>query len=145
MEKESISYQTPAIGCLVGTAYQVLQNDLATALRQKGINISAAEYLVMRAVYSEEGLQPCDVARVVGKDQASVCRSVASLVKKGLLKTESVSHKCLRLFLTEEGRGLREGIMEVAKQRHEALVGMIGQSNLKNFEEVLGKIIRSRE
>ena len=90
--------KTPAIGCLIGTAYQILLSRLASTLKEAGLDITTSEYLVLRAIYSNDGLQQCEIAEMVGKDKAAICRCVAGLAKKGLVRTESVSHKCLRVY-----------------------------------------------
>lgn len=133
--------ESPALGCLVGRAYQTLLSQLDTALRNAGLNITTSEYLILRALYCGDGIQQCDIARMVGKDKASVCRCVAGLVKKGLVRTETISHKCLRVYLTPEGTAIRKKIMEIAVSRHQALVDMTTPEQLAIFTEILEKIV----
>ncbi len=134
--------KTPAIGCLIGTAYQILLSRLASALKEAGVNITTSEYLVLRAIYSKDGLQQCEIADMVGKDKAAICRCVAGLAKKGLVRTESVSHKCLRVYSTEEGRRIEPDIMRVAALRHKELAEMISHKELEVFTKVLEKIVK---
>lgn len=89
-----------------------------------------------------EGLQQCEIADMVGKDKASICRCVAALVRKGLFRTESVSHKCLRVYSTEEARRIEPDIMRVAATRHEELANLITPDELRVFTNVLEKIVR---
>ena len=134
--------KTPAIGCLIGTAYQILLSRLASALKEAGVNITTSEYLVLRAIYSKDGLQQCEIADMVGKDKAAICRCVAGLAKKGLVRTESVSHKCLRVYSTEEGRRIEPDLMRVAALRHTELAEMISHKELEVFTKVLEKIVK---
>lgn len=134
--------KTPAIGCLIGTAYQILLSRLASALKEAGVNITTSEYLVLRAIYSKDGLQQCEIADMVGKDKAAICRCVAGLAKKGLVRTESVSHKCLRVYSTEEGRRIEPDIMRVAALRHKELAEMVSHKELEVFTKVLEKIVK---
>ena len=134
--------KTPAIGCLIGTAYQILLSRLASALKEAGLDITTSEYLVLRAIYSKDGLQQCEIADMVGKDKAAICRCVAGLAKKGLVRTESVSHKCLRVYSTEEGRRIEPDIMRVAALRHKELAEMISHKELEVFTKVLEKIVK---
>ena len=131
----------PAIGCLLGTAYQILLSRLTSALKEAGLNITTSEYLVLRAVYCREGLQQCEIADMVGKDKAAICRCVAGLAKKGLVRTESVSHKCLRVYASEEGRRIEPDIMKVAISRHKELEELISPEELEVFTNVLEKIV----
>ena len=85
--------ENPALGCLIGKAWHVLLGQLAAALKDAGLDVTTSEYLVLRALYRGDGIQQCEIADMVGKDKAAVCRCVAGLEKKGLIRTEPVSHK----------------------------------------------------
>lgn len=144
MKKNKGNIESPALGCKVGKAYQIMLSQLATALKEGGLNISTSEYLVLRSVYSKEGLQQCEIADMVGKDKAAVCRCVAGLEKKGLLSTESVSHKCQRVFLTDSSRKMESAIMTVACKRHNALMNLTSPEELEIFQHILERIINSK-
>lgn len=132
------------MGCKIGQAYQILLSQLSDALNDAGLDITTSEYLILRAVYSDEGLQQCEIADMVGKDKAGVCRCVAALEKKGLVRTEQVSHKCLRVFLTERSVMMEPAIMRVATIRHEALTDMTTPAELEVFTSVIERIINSK-
>ena len=119
-------------------------SQLATALKEAGLEITTSEYLVLRAIYSKEGLQQCEIADLVGKDKAAVCRSVAELERKGLLILEPVSHKCLKVFLTEKSRDLKPRILEVAAKRHQALKDLTTPEDLDIFTHLLDNIINTK-
>ena len=142
MTNKSQIYQTPNVGCLIGTAYQVLLSKLSTALTEAGLSITTAEYLVLRVLYDKEGLQQCEIADIIGRDKAGVSRCVASLEKKGFVKTESVSHKCLRVYLSEDGKKQRAALMRVANERHQALVDLVSSNEMEIFVKVLKAIIQ---
>ena len=126
---------------MLGKAYQTLLSRLADALAQAGLDITTTEYLVLRALYSADGLQQCDIAGLTGKDKASICRCVAGLVKKGLVTTETVSHKCLRVYLSDEARAIEARVLEVAAARHNALLAISSPQEVEVFANVLEKII----
>ncbi|MBD5330090.1 MAG: MarR family transcriptional regulator [Bacteroides sp.] len=141
MKKQRVNTESPALGCKLGRAYQILLSQLASALKEADLDITTSEYLVLRAVYSNEGLQQCEIADMVGKDKAAVCRCVAGLVRKGLLSTESVSHKCLRVYLTDKSREMKPKVMEVAQKRHNALADLTTPEDLEVFTRIIDKII----
>lgn len=132
------------MGCKVGKAYQIMLGQLATTLSDAGVDITASEYLVLRAVYSSAGLQQCEIADSIGKDKSAVCRCVSSLVKKGLLETKPISYKCLKVYLTDKSREIEPKIMEVAAFRNKALCELIPRKDLEIFNMVLDKIINSK-
>ncbi|MDE7475285.1 MAG: MarR family winged helix-turn-helix transcriptional regulator [Duncaniella sp.] len=133
-------YQMPNLGCQLGKAYQRLLSQLASALAKARLDVTTSEYLVLRALYTSDGLQPCEIAALLSKDKAAVSRSVTAMAKKGLVVTEPVSHKCLRVFLSEKGRGIEPEIMKVSEARHQALVGLVNPEELKSFVKVLNLI-----
>lgn len=143
MEKEIKKIESPALGCLLGTAYQTLLGKLGKALTDASLDISTSDYLVLRAVYSKEGLQQCEIAEMIGKDKAAVCRCVSSLEKKGLVKTVSISHKCLKVFPSQKGLDIKERVLGVAQLRHKALLALTTKDELATFIRVLEKIIKS--
>ena len=144
MENTRENIDTPALGCKVGRAYQVMLSQLVTALNDAGLNITTTEYMVLRAVYSKEGLQQCEISDLVGKDKAAVCRCVAGLVKKDLVAVEQVRHKCLRVYLTEKSRDIKPRIMEVARIRHNALAAVTTPRELELFSSIIERIIESK-
>lgn len=135
-------YSMPNLGCLLGTAYQRQLSDLSAALTDKGLNVTTAEYLVLRVLYYADGLQQCDIASMIGKDKGAICRCVTAMARKGLIRTESVSHKCLRVYLTDYGRHLEPAIMDIARERHEAFIGLLSPDELQTFVRVLTKMIQ---
>lgn len=144
MIKKEKHIDAPAIGCKVGQAYQIMVRQLAQALEKAGLDITVGEYLILRAVYSCDGLQQCEIADRVGKDKAAVCRTISVMEKKGLLSTMPVSHKCLKVFLTPKSLSMEAAICEVASRRHKALSELITPERLELFSEILDKIINSK-
>lgn len=144
MMKTSENIDSPALGCKLGRAYQILLNQLAVALADEGLDITTSEYLVLRAAYSNPGAQQCEIAGLVGKDKAAVCRCVSGLEKKGLVVTESLSHKCLKVYPSALARELEPRIMKVAAARHRALAAMASSDDLNIFTRILDAIINSK-
>lgn len=144
MKEKRVNIENPALGCKVGRAYQIMMCQLAAALKESRLNITPSEYMVLRAVYSKEGMQQCEIAEMVGKDKAAVCRCVAGLTHKGLLVTQPVSYKCLKVYLTDKSRELEPKIMKVARIRHKALADLTTPEELEIFTNILDKIITTK-
>ncbi len=131
----------PYVGCLVGAAFQKMTAQLEMALKKAEIPITAAEYMILRALYSTDGLQQCEICEMVGKDKASICRSVSSLAKKGLINPEPVSHKCIRVWLTETAQEIRPQIMKIADDRHKAMTSLASEKEIESFIKILKSIV----
>lgn len=132
------------MGCKVGRAYQIMLSQLAKALKEADLDITTSEYLVLRAVYSCPGCQQCNIAVMVGKDKAAVCRCVVGLERKGLLKTEAVSYKCRKVYPTDIAYQIKPRIMEVATRRHQALMDLTTPAELDIFTHILDDIINTQ-
>ncbi len=136
-------YSMPNVGCMLGTAYQVLVSQLAEVLAESGLDITVPEYLILRTLYTRDGMQQCEIASMVGKDKGAVCRCVASMSKKGLINTESISHKCLRVHLSDKGKSIRPMVMEIAKSCHDSLESLLTPEEQQIFTKVLRTIIQN--
>lgn len=141
MTKERKTTETPAVGCMLGTAYQKLLGQLAAELARAGLDITTGEYLILRALYSHDGLQQCEIADMVGKDKSAVSRCVAAMERKGLVVTQPVSHKCLRVYLSARGHDIKPRVMDVAETRHKALLELTAPHELEIFTKILKNII----
>ncbi|MBD5418659.1 MAG: MarR family transcriptional regulator [Bacteroides sp.] len=144
MKAENNTYQSPALGCMLSNANQILLKELERALKAAALNITSMEYLVLRALYSKDGIQQCEIAEMVGRDKAGVCRCVTGLVKKELVRVEPVSYKCLRVYLTATARSLQPKVMQVAEIRHKALLDLLTPNELAAFTKALDKIIKNK-
>lgn len=133
----------PYMGCMIGAAFQKMTSELEAALKQEHLSITAGEYMILRALYSHDGLQQCEICDVVGKDKSSICRSVSALNRKGLIKTEPVSHKCIRIWLTDQASEIRPRIMKIADERNNALLALASEKEIEIFTKILKKILQS--
>lgn len=135
------TFDMPYVGCLIGSAFQRLTIQLEATLKREGLQITAAEYMILRALYSQDGLQQCEIVDMVGKDKSSICRSVASLAKKGFVSTETVRYKCQIIRLTDKAKEIKPLIMRVADERHRALMDIASAKDIKALERVLRAIV----
>ena len=140
MENEK-TYDMPCVGCLMGSAFQRLTVQLEAALKREGLQITSAEYMILRALYSRDGLQQCEIVEMVGKDKSSICRSVSALAKKNLVITEPISYKCIRVWLTDKARAIQHQVMQIAEERHKALLKLAPQKDIEAFVRVLKAIM----
>ncbi len=141
MKESSKIYNMPNMGCMIGTAYQVMVSQLEEALKSAGLPIAVPEYLILRVLYDFDGLQQCEIASALGKDKAAVCRTVGTMVKKGLVSTQSVSHKCLRVFLTPKAKDMKPSIIEVASDREKHFMTLGTREEIDIFSKIIKRII----
>ena len=135
-------YDFPNVGCLLGSAYQQQVSNLASALDAARLDVSPAEYMVLRALYSGAPMQQCELWRTIGKDKAAVCRTVAAMVKKGLVSVTPVSRKCSMVSVTAKGEGIRPAIMEVAGKMHLSLAQKLSDDDFATLQRILEQITK---
>ena len=143
MSENMNTYCMPNVGCLIGTVYQLLLGQLVAALDRAELDITPPEYLVLRTLYSRDGLQQCEIASVVGKDKGAISRCVAAMVKKKLVITESVSHKCMRVYLSPKACEIKPSVMQVADDCHNSLASLLTIDEMTQFSNILGKIVNN--
>ena len=141
MKQNNHDISNPTIGCKLGKAYSILISQLTNTLTEAGLDITAGEYLVLRALYSTDGLRQCEIAEVIGKDKAIVCRSVAALENRGYVNTTQESHKCRRVYLSQKAHEIKPKIMAVAQARHDALLDITTPQEIEVLLSILDKII----
>ena len=139
-----MTYQMPYVGCMIGTAFQKLTGQLDIALNEVGLDLTTPEYMVLRALYTRDGLQQCEIGDMVGKDKGAVSRTVKNLSAKNLVRTETLSHKCCRVWLTETAHKIKPTIMEVATARHKAFERLATPEDVEAFVRVLQAIINDK-
>lgn len=144
MEKLENIYDGPNMGCMLGTAYQSLISELNKALEVAGLDVTVAEYLILRSLYSRNGMQICELSDMVGKNKGAVSRCVKGLVEKGFVTARQVSHKCLKVYVSDDGRRIEPEIMKVARERQEALDSMLSPEEKHIFFFTLQKIINNK-
>ncbi len=135
-------YELPNTGCLLGKAYQAEISRLNAALREAGLDISAAEYLILRVLCDNKAMQQCEISRILGKDKASVNRSIHSLAQKGLVDMNQVSYKCSVVSLTGDGESLMPRLLEIAEGLQRGLEEKISRQQMEILCEILRTIIK---
>ena len=136
------TYGFPNVGCLLGKAYQNELTRLASTLNDAHLDISPAEYLILRVLYHNGPSQQCEISRIISKDKASVSRTVTSMAKKGLVDTSQISHKCCIVALTDKGEALRQRTIEIAKHQQADLEAKLSVDELNTLFHIMKKKIQ---
>lgn len=142
METDDMIYEIPNLGCLLGMAYQSELSRLGNALNDAGLDITAAEYIIMRLLYARGEMQQCEISRILNKDRASISRSIKFLEKKGIVRINQLSYKCSIVSLTESGDAMKPRIFKIAGQLQQSLNDRITPQQISILSEILKQIIK---
>ena len=116
-------------------------------LNKLGVKITSDQWVVLKRISEEEGINQKEVANSTFKDPASITRIIDGLEKKGWVerKTGNTDRRSFELFLTKEGKKLVKKVLPLAvDMRAQGLKG-ITQNELQALKVILNKITKNFE
>lgn len=144
MEEKDITL----MGYAMGRCFSALTTYLSARLKQEGLDLTHAQYVVLRAALHQEWrLSQAQLARLLQKNPAAIMRTVDTLVEKGLVARKTVSRRQYSVSVTERGKELGEKSARIADQTMRQLTSRIPperqQMALTFLEEVYHEITGS--
>lgn len=130
------------VGVYVNILNCKLKKHLAEVFKQKGVNLTAEQYLVMDTLWNEGTLTQQNIAYILQKDKNSVTQFIDNLEKKGLV-TRSVAKDDRRvnnIVVTDEGMALKDSTKQLAINTMNDLVAGIPEQDLLTFVDVLKRV-----
>ena len=126
----------------------VLTNRVSSALAGRyaeEFSMSSAEWRVMAALGSSDGLSAREVCLRTAMDKVQVSRAVASLVESGRVarRTDADDGRVTRLALSVLGRTVYEKIVPRAQEFEARLVATLTAEELDGLDVILGKLTRA--
>ncbi|QDA62199.1 MarR family winged helix-turn-helix transcriptional regulator [Hymenobacter jejuensis] len=107
-----------------------------------GLNITIDQWLVLRVLLEDDTLTQTEIADRVFKDQASVARIIALLIKRGLLVTEALPHDGRRtqLRVTLAGQQMLDAVQPIVLNNRQTALQGISEDELTLLRQVLERI-----
>lgn len=112
------------------------------AFEANDIPLTGDQWVILKRISEQEGVNQREIADLAYKDPASVTRILDMLEKQGLVSRESVENdrRTYALFLTKSGRKLVEKITPIAIEvRRKGLEGLTSK-DAKQLQAILNKI-----
>lgn len=126
-------------------AIRTYRNYAQKRLRDNGFKITIDQWLVIKAIQENPGIPQQEIAEIAFKDNASITRIIALLVKSGYLQRDidqSDKRKTI-LEVTDSGKKIVEDVQSlVLENRKTALTG-IAQDDLEIVNKTLKIIIQN--
>lgn len=141
MTTKSEIYDIPNVGCLLGIAYQAETSRLSEALADARLDITAAEYIILRLLSTRGPMQQCDISRALRKDKASVSRTLRSLHSSGLVTLTASGRKCSVGELSPQGKAMMPRLLEIGALQHDALTKRLSPRQIEDLQNILNLII----
>jgi DNA-binding MarR family transcriptional regulator len=107
-----------------------------------GIDITVDQWLVLRVIDEHDDLTQADIAERVFKDQASVARMIALLLKRGLLRAEPLPHdgRRSRLRVTATGQDTLVAVQPVVLSNRATALKGLSETTLQQVRQTLERI-----
>jgi DNA-binding MarR family transcriptional regulator len=120
---------------------RLVSNHVSHAFRLKveSRGVTVAEWVVMRALFDSDGLNPSHVADSIGLTRGAVSKLVNRLAAKGLVRcrSEPKDRRYQVVSLTEQGRKLVPVLAELADQNDREFFGDLGAEASANLIAIL--------
>ncbi|MBN9654900.1 MarR family transcriptional regulator [Halobacillus sp. GSS1] len=105
-------------------------------------NLAPEQNLIMMLLWEKDGMTQNQLAHHLKKDKTNIARMASNLEKKGFIKRNfcTEDRRSLELYLTEEGRELKEQVVPVAEAFNDAVTEGISKEELQELDRLLTKM-----
>jgi len=119
-----------------------LKANLQRMLRDEGLDVTPEQWSVIMRLWEEEGLTQKEIAERTFKDKANITRLIDALEKKGMVyrKSDADDRRRYRIFLTKEGSGLQNRMLEAASKALRRATAGVSDFEIESVRTVLKKI-----
>jgi DNA-binding MarR family transcriptional regulator len=107
-----------------------------------GLDITVDQWLVLQVLLEHNDLTQQDIAERVFKDQASVARMLALLIKRGLLSAIPLPHDGRRtqLRVSAQGHRMLDAVQPIVLDNRAVALAGIGDEELTVLRQLLERI-----
>lgn len=107
------------------------------------LELSVAEFHVLRALIDRDGQRPSELAAAVGRNATAFTPLLDALEHKGLVsrRRDQTDRRALQICLTEDGEALRRRIQDSAEQIERSVRRMASKEDWATFEQVLALLV----
>jgi len=134
-----------SLGFLVGRASFALSKALNASIIANNIDLPHSQYIVLRCVYSKDGMSQFEIANLLSKDAAVIKRTIDELEKKNLVVRRQIRTLKNSICITEKGRKLMPQVLEIAQNVIDKALNGIEKENQDLLQMMLNKIYDNLE
>ena len=131
------------IGILIRNVDYALANFVKNQLEP--FNLAPEQNLLMMLLWKQEGICPNEFAKQLNKDKASIARMISSLESKGFIRRvdNPNDRRTFKVFLTDEGRSLREFVIPVLQSTHMTATASLSNGEQNELKRLLSKVVEN--
>ena len=136
-----------SFGYLINLAAQRLKYELHQTFQERGYDVTPEQWAVLNRLWEQDGLSQVELAERTFKDKPGTTRILNLLEKKKIVvrRPDETDGRVLRVFLTKEGRELKEKLVACAEAVLVKSSRNLRKEEITQFKLVLNKILSNLE
>ena len=130
-----------SVGYLVNFLAKAMARELAGRLAARGASLG--QWGVLMFLWAQDGRSQGKLARLVAIEDATMVRTVDRMERDGLVRRErdAQDRRRVNLFLTEEGRGLRDPLVPYAVATNESATRALTGAEQEQAKDLMRRMI----
>jgi DNA-binding MarR family transcriptional regulator len=146
--KKSFQIQARGLGAmmpLIGCMTSLVRYQISCICASAGYKLTPEEADTLMLIHHCEGLPQSELAKMLGKDKASVTRLMNALVKSGLVGRIQDEHdrRIVRACMTDEGKKAFKRIFPQLKALSEKVFDGLPESEVGTTKQVIAHMIKN--
>jgi DNA-binding MarR family transcriptional regulator len=132
----------------LGYWLRCLSNFVSGSFAEKlsGLDISVAQWVVLRMLYDNKNATLNQAAQLVGVDKSSLSRMIERLVRRNLvIRSEGDDRRSLGLALTPTARKLVPQLAKLADQNDESFFKTLSEKQRKDFLGTIKQLLDAND
>lgn len=133
---------TKPLGYLLGRSMRIFKNQVADEFKERGIELSFEQYVILHMVNSQCDVIQQDLANYLQRDKSVIVRQIDSLIEKNYLirQINQEDKRKKNLLLTEKGHAMMNEMTQMAIEVSAILLSDVSDDEFQTFKNVLSKI-----
>src|SRR5215210_2318602 len=130
-----------SVGYLVNFLAKAMARELAGRLAARGASLG--QWGVLLFLWAQDGRSQGELARLVAIEDATMVRTIDRMERDGLVRRErdAQDRRRVNVFLTEEGRRLRDSLVPCAVAANEAATWALTGAELEQAKDLMRRMI----
>ena len=130
------------LGDILGLPLRVFLNHVALEFRNREIELTFEQFVMLRMIDSNKELIQQDIANHLQKDKSLIVRQMNGLIEKKYVvrQTNREDKRKKNLILTQKGTEMMNQITELAFEVSNQLLAGVDENDNKAFRRVLNQI-----
>ena len=134
-----------SLGFIINKTAAKMKNYLHQSLKE--YDITPEQWGILGRLWEQDGVSQKELSDKSCKDQANITRILDKLEEKGLITRQANpgDRRAFLIFLTEEGRKLKERVVPLVLKTLEKAQRDIGEEEIEHLKALLNKVYSNLE